>query len=121
MASLRSRARNSRGIRYRLQTCRRSLLLAAGNTSKDLLEVYMREGQSIFPPGSSDGWRVVRGLALYRYERTALTSALESALGTLTLAQSAGQAYPVQDNDRRAVDLRNPGERLGTSPAQPHR
>jgi uncharacterized protein len=69
-----------------------ALGLAAGKTSKDLLEVYLRDGQSIFPPGQLGRlWRAVRGLALYRYDRTALTAALESALGTLTLAQSGSR------------------------------
>ncbi len=66
--------------------------LAAGKTSRELLQVYLRDGREIFPPGRVGRLlRAVRGLALHRYDRAALTSALEGALGALTLAESGSR------------------------------
>jgi hypothetical protein len=69
-----------------------ALGLAVGRTSHELLQLYMRDGREIFPPGKLGRlWRSVRGLALYRYDRAALTSALETVLGTRTLAESGSR------------------------------
>lgn len=66
-----------------------ALGLAAGRTSKELLDMYVRDGEKIFPPGGLGRlWRTVRGLALYRYDRAALTKVLEQVLGTRILAES---------------------------------
>lgn len=66
-----------------------ALGLAAGKTSQELLEVYQQRGSDIFPPGRIGRlWRSIRGVSLYRYDREALTLALESALGAHLLAES---------------------------------
>jgi hypothetical protein len=66
-----------------------ALGLAAGKTSQELLDVYQQRGQQIFPPGRIRRlWRNLRGVSLHRYDRGALTSALDGALGVRTLAES---------------------------------
>jgi len=69
-----------------------ALGLAAGRTGRELLDVYLREGRRIFPPGPIGRyWRALRGVSLYRYDRAALSAALHDVLGTTTLAQSSSR------------------------------
>ena len=66
-----------------------ALGLAAGKTSRELLEIYQKDGQAIFPPGRLGRlWRWARGWSLYQYDRTSLTDVLERTLGSRTLAES---------------------------------
>jgi uncharacterized protein len=67
-----------------------ALGLGAGKTAGEMLKMYLEEGESIFPPGWL--WRILRrmrGSALYRYDRSALTTALKSALRDKTLSESS--------------------------------
>src|SRR5437763_416325 len=42
-----------------------ALGLAAGRTSRELLDVYLRDGRRIFPPGRAARiWRAIRGVSL---------------------------------------------------------
>jgi uncharacterized protein len=69
-----------------------ALGLGAGKTSRELLEVYQRDGSKIFPAGRlARLWRAARGVSVHRYDRTAMTSAVESAVGTLTFAESSSR------------------------------
>jgi hypothetical protein len=66
-----------------------ALGLAAGKASSKLLDLYMRDGRDIFPPGPIQrAWSMIRGASMYRYDRAALTNTLERTLGATTLAQS---------------------------------
>ncbi len=69
-----------------------ALGLGAGKTSRELLDVYQRDGRAIFPPGRVGRlWRAIRGMSLYRYDRAAITAALERAFGAVTLARSTSR------------------------------
>lgn len=66
-----------------------ALGLAAGQTSQELLEMYQQRGRQIFPPGRFGRlWRNLRGFSLHRYDRSALTMALQGALGARKLAET---------------------------------
>lgn len=66
-----------------------ALGLAAGKTSRELLDIYQVDGKEIFPPGRlARTWRAFRSVSLYRYDRAALTRVLENVLGDLTLSEA---------------------------------
>jgi patatin-like phospholipase/acyl hydrolase len=67
-----------------------ALGLGARLTARQMLDLYMTKGQEIFPPGQTARWfRNLRSLAMYRYDRSALTAALTDVLGTRVLAESS--------------------------------
>lgn len=67
-----------------------ALGLGAGLTARRTLDLYMAKGPEIFPPGRAARWiGNVRSLAMYRYDRSALTAALTDVLGARVLAQSS--------------------------------
>jgi uncharacterized protein len=69
-----------------------ALGLGSGLTGKDMLSIYLEKGQRIFPPGRfARLWTSFRALSLYRYDRYALTEALDTALGTRTLATAGSR------------------------------
>ena len=64
-----------------------ALGLGAGKTAGEMLQMYMEEGKFIFPPGWFRRLCLgLRGIALYRYDRAALTQALTSALRDMKLS-----------------------------------
>lgn len=66
-----------------------ALGLGAGKTAGEMLKMYMEEGKFIFPPGWFRRLLLgLRGIALYRYDRGALTQALTSALHDMKLSAS---------------------------------
>lgn len=66
-----------------------ALGLGAQKTAGDMLHLYMEDGKLIFPPGWMRRLLLsLRGLALYRYDRSALTQALTAALRDAKLSAS---------------------------------
>jgi len=66
-----------------------ALGLGAGLTARQMLDLYMTKGPEIFPTGRARRWfGNLRSLAMYRYDRSALTAALTDVLGARVLAQS---------------------------------
>jgi uncharacterized protein len=66
-----------------------ALGLGAGLTARQMLDLYMTKGPEIFPTGPARRWfGNLRSLAMYRYDRSALTAALTDVLGARVLAQS---------------------------------
>jgi uncharacterized protein len=66
-----------------------ALGLGASLSARQMLDLYMTKGSEIFPPGRVARWfGNARSLAMYRYNRSALTAALADVLGARVLAQS---------------------------------
>jgi patatin-like phospholipase/acyl hydrolase len=69
-----------------------ALGLGAGLTGKRMLSMYLESGRYIFPPGRfARWWTSLRAMSLYRYDRGALTEALDATLGTRALATSSSR------------------------------
>jgi hypothetical protein len=66
-----------------------ALGLGAGISGSQMLDLYMTQGSEIFPPGRMTRWFAnLRSLAMYRYDRSALTTALTDVFGARVLAES---------------------------------
>ena len=83
-----------------------ALGLGAGLKAAELRDLYLQRGQEIFPPGNALSRRLrgASGFFKYRYNRAALTRAMDEHLGDLTLADSQSRLC-IPSCDGRHGDL----------------
>jgi patatin-like phospholipase/acyl hydrolase len=66
-----------------------ALGLAHGRPASELLDIYLKDGEQIFPQGRlRAAWRAVRGLGMYQYDRAALSAALVKVFGNTQLFEA---------------------------------